>query len=180
MERLRRRITPTELRSYSRDIRVILHTEANKSYYIKPLGQRDMTEGSFVFLDNQKYLRMEVDYRKLTVVADVAMCHKFFDDGTFHPTYEEVIRQIPDCYEHKVCAFEIMYGPWDDDDIDAFAEEVSEGYHVFIVRLYGKKREGDEPATEPFKYPKGAPVPVNMEEYEFDFIRKNRFVQWYL
>jgi len=171
-------MAPNVLKSYGQDIKCILHTAPDKSYYLKGLSKKNMTRDSFIYLDSRKKLGTEVDYGKLSVVADVAMIHEFHDVGIFQPTYEEVLNQIPDEYIEDVCAFEIMYGPSDDSDLEIFGDLVCMGYHAFVVRLYKELCEGEEQAPVPFNYPKGADVPEGMDASDFRFIQNTVEQQW--
>lgn len=172
------RLSPGALKSYSHDIRAILHVKQDTSRYLRILGKKARNSDSFVYFDSPKYLASEVDYKKLKIVADITMIHKYHDSCVFKPTYKEIVCQIPEEYIEDVCAFEIMYAPSQDSDLEIFAEAVHEGYHVFVVRLYAERETGDEAATVPFNYPQGADVPEGMDDREFFLIQETTSGQW--
>jgi hypothetical protein len=81
----------------------------------------------------------EVDYNKLPHLRDVKMLHTYGWYGYFKPSVAEIIRQIPKDLLSQTVAFEIIYSPSTAEDLSKYREEMQAGFHVSIVRLYGKK-----------------------------------------
>ena len=94
------------------------------------------------------------------------MLHGYGYHGFFKPSVGKVIRQIPKDYLKKVVAFEIICGAIGMGCI--FKDELYEGFHVSIVRLYQKKDDTNEAAHPIIEYPANdSRTPAGMTEGEF-------------
>ena len=175
----RRKLTPRELKSYCSEIRPIIHPNFGSSFFLRKLSKKEIRRDSFTWMDNPEDLEREVDYSKLREIADVTMLHKYHCSESFNPTVVEIVDQIPEEYLDYVTAFEIVYAPSEEFDIDLFQQEIQNGYHVFVVRLYGKKRRNDTRALPPRNYPSGAEVPIGMDPYVFKQLAEHHtWGQW--
>ena len=130
--------------------------------YLRPLSLNELKSSKFNSIFD---FTDTVDYSALAVLADVKMLHSKSYNGSFAPTVEEVITQIPKELLEKVVAFELMAGPVGKDDI--YRDAASNGYHVSIVRLYEVKNDSNIEAR-PLYYPSpDSQLPLGMTEKEF-------------
>lgn len=143
------------------------------SVYLRPLTEEELSNISYTWLTKENYAD-EVDYSKLSVLADVKMLHSWSYYGYFKPSVGEIIRQIPKKMLEKVVAFEIIYSPDDWSDFNLFKEEFDESYHVSVVRLYQAKDDSNIAAEKVMtEYPsKEDTVPtIGMLDEEFHQLR---------
>ena len=174
-----RQLTPRELKSFCQTIKPIIHPWFGKSYYLRKLSKSEMRKDSFTWMDDPEDFASEVDYSKLKDVADVTMLHRFHCSEAFNPTVEEIVSQIPEEYLDEVIAFEIVYAPSEEFDLDLFRQETQNGYHVFVVRLYGKRHKKDAESIPPRHYPEGFDAPRGMDEEVFKQLRAHHvWGQW--
>ena len=174
-----RKLTSRELKCYCNSIRQIIHLGLGSSFYLRQLSKKELRLDSFTWMDNPKDLEQEVDYSKLKDIADITMLHRFHCSESFNPTVEEVVNQIPEDYLDEVKAFEILYAPTEEFDIDLFRQETQNGYHVFVVRLYGKKTKKDQQSIPPRSYPQGYDAPEGMDPDVFEQLAQHHtWGQW--
>jgi len=106
-------------------------------YYIKPVHPRNVS-----YLWNAKPVKMAAGLATLT---DITTYHTYGYHGFFKPSIAEVIAQIPEKHIDRIMAFEIIESPETADDLNLHLQELNEGYHVAVTRLYRKKHAGKRP-----------------------------------
>ena len=125
----------SKLFEWYKNISVIVNRDG-KSTFLRKLTEHELSHTAFYLLSGETNFGEEVNYAKLKPLTDVKMLHTYGYYGFFKPTVAEVIRQIPKEFLCKVTAFEII----EIGDTNTYKEELNAGYHVSIVRLYGKKK----------------------------------------
>ena len=134
--------------------------------YLRKLSTEELTNVAYTWLNKPTDYADKVDFTKLSVLEDRKMLHGYGYYGYFKPSVGEVIRQIPRDYLEKVVAFEIICGAIG--MYRTFKDEVSEGFHVSIVRLYQKKDDTNEVAHPITEYPANdSKTPAGMTEEKF-------------
>ena len=141
----------------------------SKSVYLRLLTKEELTDRSYTWLTKENYAD-EVEYGKLSLLADIKMIHKWSYYGFFNPSVGEIIRQIPKELLGKVVAFEIIYLPKNSSDFNLFKKEFDAGFHVSVVRLYQAKDDSNIAAEGTvLKYPSEDDTvpPIGMSKEEF-------------
>ena len=160
-------IMEEEIAKWYKNIRPIVKSKAknnceNKSVYLRKLKNDELTNLSYTWLQKQKDYAEEVEYEKLSVLADVKMLHRFGLYGFFKPSVSEVICQIPKELLPKVIAFEIIYSPISNSDFNLFKKEFDACFHVSVVRLYQVKCNEEHLCEDDIMQPIG----MTKEEFE--------------
>lgn len=156
-----------EIAKWYKNIRPIVNYKSKnncnkKQVYLRKLKNNELTDLSYTWLQNEKDYAEQVEYEKLSALADVKMIHRFGLYGLFKPSVGEVICQIPKELLPKVVAFEIIYNPINNSDFNLFKKEFDAGFHVSVVRLYQVKCNELYPRNEDIMQPIG----MTKEEFE--------------
>lgn len=165
-------------------IKPIVH-EGNKFTFLRELSSQEISGSAYTWFNDPEDYAEDVDFSKLSFLADVKMLHGYGYYGLFKPSVGEVIRQIPEDMLEKAVAFEIIYSPVTAADFEQFRTEFDAGFHVSIVRLYKNKDDTSE-AAEPIGVFSNEPVwrpatayptensvlPIGMTEEEFGKFRE--------
>jgi len=172
------------IRKWYSTIRPIVHQGSNFTF-LRKLSNKELSGVAYTWLDNPKDYAENVDFSKLSFLADVKMLHTYGYYGLFKPSVGEVIRQIPADMLEKAVAFEIIYSPVTWADFEQFKAEFDAGFHVSIVRLYKNKDDtieavepigvfSNEPVWRPATaYPtENSVLPIGMTEEEFGKFKK--------
>lgn len=85
--------------------------------------------------DKERFVE-EVDFRKLTPIAQVEMLHTYGYYGLFKPTIAEVLSQIPKEYIDRTVAFKIIDRPMTSSDFSKHKKTFDDGFHTSVVELY--------------------------------------------
>lgn len=146
-------------------IKPIVHKNGT-ACYLRKLAKKELTHTAYTWLTDSSDYSARVNFKKLSVLADVKMLHGWGYYGYFKPSVGEVIRQIPKEYLNKVCAFEIISAPIGMNSV--YCAELQAGFHVSVVRLYQAKNSTNEAATPVGCWPSASDkCPIGMEEKDF-------------
>lgn len=117
----------------------IVKKEDGKSFYLRRLSDKEISNKAYTWLTDKSDYGDEVDYTKLEEIAVLSMLHTFGYYGFFKPSVAEVIRQIPCELLDQTIAFEMISKPNTVADLNHSKEALNAGFHVSAVRLYKAK-----------------------------------------
>lgn len=154
------------------NIKPIVDNEGTPNY-LRELKDYELGN-AITFLQPTDYAD-KVDFSKLSVLGDVKMLHRYSYVGFFKPSVKEIISQIPSDMIEKVVAFEMIYTSDSIIDLnDIFNEEIHQGFHVSVVRLYQTKNDTNEKAEPVQEYPvKESTLPIGMSKKQFHQLKKS-------
>lgn len=147
--------------------------KGEKHVFLRELKGKELRKKGYTWFNEEEDYGPEVDYSRLSVLADVKMLHGYRYYMYFEPTVQEVIRQIPDKLLKKTIAFELIYNPTSMVDLGIFKKEFNYGYNVSVIRLYKIRKETEEAARPIEKYPeKESKKPIGMTKKEFKKLKE--------
>lgn len=141
--------------------------------FLRPLNTSEIMCSVYTMFEKTSDFENNVDYSKLSFLADVKMLHVGRTCPILKPTVSEIIRQIPNEFLGKVVAFEIVYEPQGAADFDLFKEELESLLQVSVVRLYQVKDDLNVQSEQVLSYPdKYSTVPIGMKEDQFEKLKE--------